>query len=478
MAWAESVSGPLRCRQQILCVTSRRGRFHNNNDNRTVIDAAAEKAVYRRIDLRIVPVIMIAYVLAFLDRINVGYAQLQMKQSLGFSDAVYGVGAGIFFISYLLCELPSNLWMQKVGARLTFLRIMVLWGLTSAATMLVVEPWQFYTVRLLLGVFEAGFFPGVILYLTWWYPSHRRGRVTGLFLFGIPVTGVLGGPLSGAILSGMDGVYGYAGWQWLFVLEGLPTALFGLVIYRLLSDRPADAPWLSASEKVLVQTVLDRDRALTGSESASAPAHGQDHGRASAIAALRDPRTYVMGGIYFCCACSVYTFTFWLPSLIKALDVGSLGAVGLWSALPFAAGGLGILLVSWSSDHFLERRWHVATTLFLGTSALYATTLVGGAFWPTMLLLCVAAFFSFSCIVFWAIPPTYLSREAAAAGIAVISSIGILGGFVSPSIIGWMKTATGSLDAGLLLMAGISITGGLATLLLVPARAVRALRTV
>ena len=431
-----------------------------------MIDAAAEKAVYRRIDLRIVPVIMIAYVLAFLDRINVGYAQLQMKQSLGFSDAVYGVGAGIFFLSYFLCELPSNLWMQKIGARLTFLRIMVLWGLTSAATMLVVEPWQFYTVRLLLGVFEAGFFPGVILYLTWWYPSHRRGRVTGLFLFGIPITGVLGGPISGAILSGMDGVHGYAGWQWLFVLEGLPTALFGVVVYLLLSDRPSDAPWLSASEKQLVQQVLDSDRDLTGSEVAS-------HGRASAFAALRDARTYVMGGIYFACACSVYTFTFWLPTMIKALNVGSLGAVGLWSALPFAAGGVGILLVSWSSDRFLERRWHVATTLFLGTSALYATTLVGGAFWPTMLLLCASAFFSFSCVVFWAIPPTYLSREAAAAGIAVISSIGILGGFVSPSIIGWTKTVTGSLDAGLGLMAGISIIGGLATILLVPARAVQ-----
>ena len=433
----------------------------------SVIDTAAEKAVYRRIDLRIVPVIMIAYVLAFLDRINVGYAQLQMKQSLGFSDAVYGVGAGIFFLSYFLCELPSNLWMQKIGARLTFLRIMVLWGLTSAATMLVAEPWQFYTVRLLLGVFEAGFFPGVILYLTWWYPSHRRGRVTGLFLFGIPVTGVLGGPISGAILSGMDGVHGYAGWQWLFLLEGLPTALFGIVVYRLLSDRPGDAPWLSPAERRLVQAVLDRDRASSGPEAGVDP-----HDRAGAWVALRDARTYVMGGIYFCCACSVYTFTFWLPTMIKALDVGSLGAVGLWSALPFAAGGVGILLVCWSSDHFLERRWHVATTLFLGTSALYATTLAGGAFWPTMLLLCVAAFFSFSCVVFWAIPPTYLSRDAAAAGIAVISSIGILGGFVSPSIIGWIKTATGSLDAGLGLMAGISVIGGLATILLVPKPAV------
>lgn len=431
--------------------------------------AAEESAVYRKIDRRIVPVILIAYVLAFLDRINVGYAQLQMKQSLGFSDAVYGLGAGIFFLSYFLCELPSNLWMQRIGARLTFLRIMVLWGLTSAATMFVVEPWQFYGVRLLLGVFEAGFFPGVILYLTWWYPSHRRGRVTGLFLFGIPITGMIGGPLSGAILSHMDGVHGLAGWQWLFVLEGIPTALVGVLVWWLLADHPRDAAWLDAREQALVQRVLDADQAETASPSAAS--HGHD--RASAFAALADPRTYVMAGIYFTCACSVYTFTFWLPTLIKALNVGSLASVGLWSALPYAAGGVGILLISASSDRLRERRWHVALTLALGTSSLYATTLVAGAFWPTMLLLCTSAFFSFSSVLFWAIPPTYLGREAAAAGIAVISSIGILGGFVSPSLMGWMKGLTGTLDAGLLLMAGIAMLGALATLLLVPANALR-----
>src|SRR4051812_35856427 len=181
-----------------------------------------EDAVYRKVNWHIMPIILLAYILAFLDRINVGYTQLQMKQSLGFSDAVYGLGAGIFFISYLLLEVPSNLLLEKIGARLTFVRIMVPWGLCSAATMFVTEPWHFYTLRFLLGVFEAGFFPGVILYLTYWYPSHRRGRVTGLFLFGMPITGVIGGPLTGLILTGMDGVNGWAGWQWAFLLEGLP----------------------------------------------------------------------------------------------------------------------------------------------------------------------------------------------------------------------------------------------------------------
>jgi len=208
--------------------------------------------------------------------------------------------------------------------------------------------------------------------------------------------------------------------------------------------------------------VLDADQAT-----------GDSHDRAGALTALADPRTYVMAGIYFCCACSVYTFTFWLPTLIKGLNVGSLASVGLWSALPYTAGGIGILLISASSDRMRERRWHVALTLLLGTSCLYATTLVAGAFWPTILLLCLSAVFSFSSVLFWTIPPTYLGRESAAAGIAVISSIGILGGFVSPSLMGWMKGLTGTLDAGLLLMAGIAALGALATLLLVPANALR-----
>ena len=189
---------------------------------------SAEDAVYRKITWRVMPIVLIAYVFAFLDRINIGYAQLQMKQDLAFSDAIYGLGAGIFFLTYLLFEVPSNLLLEKIGARLTFLRIMVLWGLTSAATAFVTEPWQFYGIRLLLGVFEAGFFPGIILYLTYWFPSHRRGRVTGLFLFGMPITGVLGGPLSGMIMSGMEGLGGWHGWQWMFIVEGLPTVLLGV----------------------------------------------------------------------------------------------------------------------------------------------------------------------------------------------------------------------------------------------------------
>ena len=423
----------------------------------------SEDSVYARINLRIVPVILFAYVLAFLDRINVGYAQLQMKQDLGFSDAVYGLGAGIFFVTYFIFEVPSNLLLEKIGARLSFLRIMVLWGLCSAATMFVVEPWHFYTIRLLLGVFEAGFFPGVILYLTYWYPSHRRARVTGLFMFGVPVTGMLGGPISGMIMGGMDGLHGLHGWQWVFLLEGVPTAFVGVLVYLLLSNTPDDAGWLSAAEKGVVRRVMDDDH-----RGGAPSAH---HGKLRA--ALADPRTFVLAFIYFAWACAVYSFTFWLPTMIKELGVASMASIGWYTVAPYACGGLGVLLLSWSSDRYMERRWHVAAALVLGSLALYATTFLGHAFWPTMLTLCVAAFFIFGGVVFWSIPPTYLSREAAATGIAVISSLGVLGGFASPSIVGYVKSLTGSIDMGLAVMTAIIIAGGVVTLLAVPASAVR-----
>lgn len=423
-----------------------------------------QDAVWSKINWRIVPVILIAYIMAFLDRINVGYAKLTMQQDLQFSDEVYGLGAGIFFITYLLFEVPSNLLLVKIGARLTFLRIMVLWGLTSAATAFVSEAWQFYLIRLLLGIFEAGFFPGIILYLTYWFPSHRRGRVTGLFLFGMPITGVLGGPLSGMIMESMEGLGGMHGWQWLFLVEGLPTVLLGFLLYRLLPNKPSEATWLNTQEKTLVQSVLDADH-----KGDLKPSH---HGKLSA--ALADPKTYVLAFIYFCCACAVYTVTFWLPTMIKGLGIASLAAIGWMTAVPYIFGAIGVLVISRSSDRFKERRWHVGGTLVVGAAALFATSFLDGAFAPVMVLLCIAAFFIFGGgSLFWSIPPTYLSREAAAAGIAVISSIGILGGFVSPTLIGWIKTATGSIQMGLGALTVLVIAGGLTILTALPKSAVR-----
>ncbi|MBN3857857.1 MFS transporter [Paraburkholderia sp. Ac-20340] len=424
----------------------------------------AEDAVFQKIIWRVMPLILIAYVCAFLDRINIGYAQLQMKQDLAFSDAVYGLGAGIFFVTYLLFELQSNLVLEKIGARLTFLRIMVLWGLTSAATAFVTAPWQFYGIRLLLGLFEAGFFPGIILYLTYWYPSQRRGRVTGLFLFGMPITGVLGGPLSGTIMSRLEGVGGMHGWQWLFLVEGLPTVLLGIVLYRMLPNRPASAPWLNDAEKALVQSVLNADH---GGKSRSG-----HHGKLTA--ALVDPKTYVLAFVYFCCACAVYTLTFWLPTMIKGLGIAPLATIGWYTAVPYLFGALGVLVISRSSDRFKERRWHVGGTLVLGVVVLALTSFLGTAVVPVMVLMCVASFFIFGGgSLFWSIPPTYLGRDSAAAGIAVISSLGILGGFVSPTLIGWIKGATGSIQMGLLALTAVVIGGGLTILLGLPKSAVR-----
>jgi D-galactonate transporter len=419
--------------------------------------------IWSRINWRLVPIVVVGYMMAFLDRINVGYAKLTMQHDLTFSDEVYGLGAGIFFLSYLLFELPSNLWMERIGARKTFLRIMVLWGLASAATALVTTPAQFYLMRLLLGVFEAGFFPGMMLYLTYWYPSERRGRVTGLFFLGMPITGVIGGPLSGWILKSFDGVGGWHGWQWVFVLEGIPTVLFGIVVYLLLSDRPATAPWLSVREKQVVEAIMAADRRETPSTRVGGKLR----------AALGDPRTWILAFVYFTSACAVYTFTFWLPTMVKALGITDLSHIGWYTSIPFACGALGILAVSRSSDHFRERRWHVASTLAVGSTSLYLTQFLGGAFIPTMIMLSVAAFFIFATTLFWSVPPTYLSEDAAATGIAVISSIGILGGFVSPVLIGWIKTLTGSMQYGLLAMTVVISLGGLVMLIAIPARALR-----
>lgn len=426
-------------------------------------DPSEQDAVWSKINWRIMPIILIAYMMAFLDRINVGYAKLTMQQELGWSDAVYGLGAGIFFFTYLLFEVPSNLWLEKIGARLSFLRIMVLWGLASAATAFVTTPTHFYIVRLLLGMFEAGFFPGVILYLTYWYPSARRGRVTGLFMFGMPITGVIGGPLSGWIMKNLDGVAGWHGWQWMFIAQGLPTVLIGVLVFLLLADRPEQARWLSEREKQVVRQVMAADQ--TGA--------GEPHQHGRLKAAFADPKTWVLAFVYFTCAMAVYTVTFWLPTMIKSLGIADVALVGWYSAIPFGFGALGILLLSRSSDHFKERRWHVASTLIVGSIALYATSFTHGAFLPTMVLLSVATFFIFGCALFWSIPPTYLSREAAAAGIAVVSSIGVLGGFVSPTFLGWVKTATGSMDTGLLAMTAVICIGGLTVLFAIPKSAVR-----
>jgi MFS family permease len=280
----------------------------------------------------------------------------------------------------------------------------------------------------------------------------------------MPVTGVLGGPLSGMIMGGMEGLGGMHGWQWLFLVEGLPTVLIGVLLFRLLPNRPSEARWLNDGEKAVVRSVLDADHKVD-----AAPGH---HGKLAA--ALADPKTYVLAFIYFCCACAVYTVTFWLPTMVKSLGIASIAAVGWISAVPYVFGSIGVLVISRSSDRLKERRWHVGGTLAVGAAALFATSFLGTAFVPVLALLCVAAFFIFGGgSLFWSIPPTYLGREAAAAGIAVISSLGILGGFVSPTLIGWIKSATGSIQMGLGALTALVIVGALTILVGLPKSALR-----
>ncbi len=425
-------------------------------------------AVYKKITGRIVPLIFAAYLLAFLDRINVGYAQLQMKDALHFSDAVYGFGAGIFFIGYLIFEVPSNLLLERIGVRLTLLRIMFLWGLAAAATMFVVTPIHFYIVRTLLGVFEAGFFPGIILYLSYWYPSSRRGRVTSQFMFAIPVAGIIGGPLSGSIMAYLNGTLGLGGWQWLFLIEGLPTSVLGVICYFLLTNTPREATWLTEHEKAVVDAALISDR------SADEVRAGHATVNTELKQAFGDPRVWILAFIYFATACANYTFTFWLPTMVKSLGVSDVAKIGWYTFFPYVCAALGILLICRSSDRRRERRWHVAGSLIIAAIALSVTTLLSGSLLLTLLVLCVVGFFQFGAgILYWAIPPTYLSKKAAAVGIAVISSLGVLGGFVSPTLLGFIKTYTGSLNNGIYFVSALMIAGAVTTLTALPSGALK-----
>ncbi|RQS07297.1 MFS transporter [Burkholderia sp. Bp8998] len=419
----------------------------------TIATSAAFQAdgvnrIFRKIMWRLMPLVFIGYLCAFLDRINIGYAQLQMKDALGFSDSVYGLGAGIFFVSYLMCEVPSNMLFERLGARKTFLRIMLLWGLTSAATMFVRTPLQFYVMRFLLGAFEAGFFPGVILYLSYWFTPEWRGRATSAFLFALPVAGVVGGPLSGMIISGMNGLGGLAGWQWCFLLEGLPTAIVGLLCYLYLCDKPEHANWLTDGEKRIVATALPPRRA------------GMHDGWSAIRDALSESQVYSLGLVYFAITSGSYAFTFWLPAMLKGLGVTNPAEIGWYSLLPYAAGAVGTWFVAARSDGRQERRVYIVLSLLIAAGALSATTFVNKSLFLSLTLLSVTNFFLMGAgVVFWAVPSAVFQARSAAAGIAIVSSIGILGGFFSPTLIGVTRGVTGSLSGGLQVMGAILVVG-------------------
>jgi D-galactonate transporter len=407
----------------------------------------------RKVSARLIPFLVICYFIAFLDRVNVGFAALTMNKALGLTATMFGFGAGVFFITYFICELPSNLFLDRFGARRWIARIMVSWGILSGLMAFIPDlahasglsnGTTFYIIRALLGVAEAGFFPGIIFYLTLWFPSVYRGRIIGAFMAGIPLSSVIGAPISGMIL-GMNGVGGFDGWQWLFIIEAAPAVLFGIVTYFYLTDLPADASWLATDERSWLTTRLVAERRQRET------AHNL-----SVWQAVLNPRVWALALVYFGMVAGNYGVGFWLPQIIKAFGLTN-AMTGWVTAIPYAIGAAFMVWYGRRSDARVERRGHTAFALAIAATGIAASTLTSD---PT---LTIVAFTIGACgvfgapPVFWTLPTGVLSGTAAAAGIAVINSIGNLSGFFGPYAMGWIKDATGSFTGGLLLIAALAV---------------------
>jgi D-galactonate transporter len=420
-----------------------------------------EERIHRKVTLRIVPFIFICYLAAYLDRVNVGFAKLQMLHELNFSETIYGFGAGIFFLGYVLFEVPSNVIMHKVGARLWIARIMITWGLISGSMIFVHTPLSFYVLRFLLGVAEAGFIPGVLLYLTYWFPANRRGRITAVFLTAIPMASIFGGPLSGWILNKVSGAQGLSGWQWLFLVETIPSLILGVVTLLYLDDRVASAKWLHDDERRIIAENIARE------EDAKA-AEGHSH----MSAAFGSPRVWLLGLIYFCIASGIYIISFWLPTLIKQSGVADPLTIGLLTALPYIVAVVAMISVNSHADHVRERRWHTLIPCFVTASGLVLTAWAANntllAMAGLILATAGASTAQSSC---WTFPSAFLGGAAAAAGIALVNSLGNIAGFASTFLVGWMSDLTHSNSASLYLFATLIAIGG-ALILAVPARLV------
>ena len=420
--------------------------------------AKSEASAYLKVTWRLIPFLFVGYIFCFLDRVNVGFAKLQMAQQLGFSETVYGLAAGIFFISYFIFEIPSNLLLEKIGPRIWIGRIMITWGLISSLTMFVNSATQFYICRFLLGVMEAGFFPGIILYLTYWYPPARRAHINAMFLTAIPVSGLLGGPLSGWILETFSGVSGLGGWRWLFLLEGLPSIILGIVTFWYLDDGIAGAKWLTDDEKKLLKHNIDLEK--------------KEKTRHSLKDCFVEWRVWICCIVYFCFCAGLYGFMFWMPTMIKMTGIKSAFTIGLLTAIPNAVAIVGMLLLGRSSDRHLERRWHtmicgLIAGLGLGFSAVFATST-----WLAVIAATLGMVGIMSCLsIFWSVPTMILAGTAAAGGIALINSIGNLSGFVAPYMLGYIKDATQSLNLGLYFLAAFAVLGGVLVVLFAPRQA-------
>ncbi|WGS52351.1 MFS transporter [Paraburkholderia sp. D15] len=405
-----------------------------------------ENSTYRRVTTRLVPILFLAYVFSYLDRVNVGFAKLQMLSDLNLSEAVYGLGAGIFFIGYALFEIPSNILLHKFGARRWIARIMITWGVLAAAMIFVKSPGSFYVLRFLLGVAEAGFQPGIVLYLTFWYPERRRGQIMALFFAAVPASSILGGPLSGWIMSSFTGVHGLAGWQWMFVIEALPAIAIGLVILCTLPDSIGKASWLSKTEATYLERAINQE---------ARKAH-----EFSLKGVFSNPMVLVMAAIYFCNVIGIYGISFWLPTIIKSTGITNLLDIGLLTAAPSLAAIVFMIYISRKADRTGERKRYLAIMIAIGSLGLAASVLFSSNTTLSLLSLAVATVGMYSALpLFWSLPTAYLSGVAAAAGIALINSLANVSGFVGPYLIGWVKQTTGSTNMAIIALSVASALG-------------------
>src|SRR5882724_1138977 len=410
--------------------------------------SAIETSTIRAISWRLIPFLVLAYFFSYLDRVNLGFAALTMNAELKFTPLIFAWGAGIFFIGYFIFEVPSNLALERFGASRWIARIMVTWGIISAAMALVSGELSFYVLRFLLGVAEAGFFPGIILYLTYWYPAEYRARFLAAFSVAVPVSTVIGAPISGLLL-GLDGVMGLKGWQWLFILEGIPSVLLGIVTWFYLTDRPEKADWLTKEQKAWLAAKLQAEVAAK-----------QAAKHLTLAQALSSPKVITLSLIYFGFVGALYGMQFWLPQIVKAFGLTN-AQTGFVTAIPYLFGTIAMILWARHSDATRERVAHVGGPLLLTAAALAISSYITDPT-ITMVMLTIAAIGVFCTFgVFWTLPTAWLSGTAAAGAIALINSIGNLAGFGGPFLIGWIKDSTGSTANGLLALAVLPLIGAL-----------------
>jgi len=425
---------------------------HDEGEGALMDQDQARQSAIAKATRRLIPFLCLCYAVNFLDRVNVGFAALAMNEDLGFTPSMFGAGAGIFFVGYILFEIPSNLALQRFGARIWIARIMISWGLIAAAMALVNSETSFYAMRFLLGVAEAGFFPGIILYLTYWFPARERARIVSLFMAAVPLATVVGGPVSGALLE-LHGLGGLKGWQWLFIVEGLPAVLLGVIALKFLTDRPEDADWLTKSERKALASTLAAEAKAT-----------RKIGYAGLGQALTRPRVLVLGILYFCLVVGLYGIGFWMPQVIQTFGLAPL-KIGFLTAIPYFFAAIAMVMWGAHSDRTGERIWHVALPLLLAGAA-FAWSAYTGPLSLTMVALTFATLGIYAAIgTFWSLPTAILTGTGAAAGLALVNSMGNLGGLAGPSIVGVIKQATGSFTAALLFLAGALLLAALIALL-------------